>query len=101
MLLSSGQFFWLSASRPISGSGTTPFLPDLQAWTRDEALDPDWLRVGTDIVGGGTIAPQFNAAFSLSGSAVPEPTSVVLLISMLVMVGLLWRRTGRQSKAEK
>jgi hypothetical protein len=47
-----GQFFWLSASRPISGAGTTPFAPDLQAWTRDENLDPDWLRVGTDVVGG-------------------------------------------------
>jgi hypothetical protein len=101
LLSGGGQFFWLSASRPISGSGTTPFAPDLQAWTRDEALDPDWLRVGTDIVGGGASAPQFNAAFSLSGSAVPEPTSVVLLISMLVMVGLLWHRAGRQAKAKK
>lgn len=42
-----GQFYWLSASRPISGAGTTPFPPgvtDLQAWTRDAMLDPDWLR---------------------------------------------------------
>ena len=28
--VSGGQFYWLSASRPITGSGTTPFKPDLQ-----------------------------------------------------------------------
>jgi len=51
LLTNGAQFYWLSASRgPISGVGTTPFAPDLQAWTRDAALDPDWLRVGTDIV---------------------------------------------------
>ena len=64
-----GNFFWLSAPRPIVALGT-PFPPgftDLQSWTRDEMLAPDWLRVGTDIVGG-TPAPTFNAAFSLSGS---------------------------------
>ena len=62
MTLTNGaQFYWLSASRPISGAGTTPFAPDLQAWTGDAFLDPDWLRVGTDIVGGAP-APQFNAA---------------------------------------
>ena len=43
-LTNGGQFYWLSASRPISGAGTTPFAPDLQAWTRDANLDPDWLR---------------------------------------------------------
>jgi hypothetical protein len=74
--LSSGaQFYWLSASRPISGAGTTPFpagITDLQAWIRDDNLDPDWLRIGTDIVGGAT-PPTFNMAFSLDGVSVPEP----------------------------
>src|SRR5262249_48255465 len=39
LLTNGGQFYWLSASRPISGAGTTPFPPgftDLQTWTRDE-----------------------------------------------------------------
>jgi hypothetical protein len=85
--LSNGaQFYWLSASRPISGAGTTPFLPDLQAWTRDANLDPDWLRVGTDIVGGAP-APQFNAAFSLNGTSVPEPSSIALVIGGLALIG--------------
>jgi hypothetical protein len=86
--LSNGaQFYWLSASRPISGVGTTPFAPDLQAWTRDQFLSPDWLRVGTDIVGG-TPAPTFNAAFSLDGTAVPEPGSTALFIAGVALIGV-------------
>jgi hypothetical protein len=81
-----GQFYWLSASRPISGAGTTPFAPDLQVWTRDANLDPDWLRVGTDIVGGQT-PPTFNAAFSLDGTAVPEPGTILLAVAGLALIG--------------
>ena len=65
--LSAGNFLWLSAPKPIVAPGT-PFAPDLQSWVRDANLTPDWLRVGTDIVGGAP-APTFNAAFSLSGTA--------------------------------
>jgi hypothetical protein len=56
------NFLWLSAPRPIGAPGT-PFSPDLQSWIRNANLDPDWLRIGADIVGGTT----FNASFSLSG----------------------------------
>jgi hypothetical protein len=75
--LSNGDFLWLSGSRPIIPPGT-PFPPgftDLQSWTRDDSnggIDPDWLRVGTDIVGG-TNPPTFNAAFVLNGVTVPGP----------------------------
>jgi hypothetical protein len=62
VLLDGGDFLWLSAPRPILAPGT-PFLPDLQSWIRNDALAPDWLRIGTDITGQG----PFNAAFSLSG----------------------------------
>ncbi len=64
--LSDGNFFWLSATRPIVAPGT-PQDPDLQSWIRNEKLDPDWLRIGTDIVGGDPV-PTFNAAFSLNGT---------------------------------
>jgi hypothetical protein len=64
--LDNGEFFWLSAARPIVGAGTTPLAVDLQSWIRNEELQPDWLRIGTDIVGG-TPAPTFNASFSLHG----------------------------------
>jgi PEP-CTERM motif len=74
--LTSGQFYWLSANRPYTGVGS--FAPDLQAWIRNTSLDPDWLRIGTDIVGGAT-PPTFNMAFSLSGAVVPEPTSILLM----------------------
>jgi hypothetical protein len=75
--LSTGNFYWLSAPKPIVAPGT-PFSPDLQAWIRNTALNPDWLRVGTDIVGG-TTPPTFNGTFSLSGATIdtltPTPTT--------------------------
>jgi hypothetical protein len=84
-----GEFYWLSAPKPIVSPGT-PILPDLQSWIRNENLAPDWLRVGTDIVGGST-PPTFNASFSLTGTEVPLPGSILLLGSGLV--GLAgWRR---------
>ena len=96
-LTNGGQFYWLSASRPISGAGTTPFpagTTDLQAWTRDENLDPDWLRVGTDIVGG-TTPPTFNTAFSLDGTAVPEPFDISLVLGGLALIGVRRYRAVR------
>jgi hypothetical protein len=61
------DFLWLSAPKPITAPGT-PFTPDLQSWMRFEpGLAPDWLRIGTDIIGGQT----FNASFTLSGQVVP------------------------------
>ena len=62
VLLDSGDFLWLSAPKPIVASGT-PFTLDLQSWIRNDALAPDWLRIGTDITHQG----PFNAAFTLSG----------------------------------
>jgi hypothetical protein len=99
-LTNGGQFYWLSASRPISGGGTTPFpvgVSDLQAWTRDAALDPDWLRVGTDIVGG-TTPPTFNMAFSLSGTDTPEPAATWLVLTGLALVGFRFRQSARYSR---
>jgi hypothetical protein len=82
---SGDEFFWLSAPKPIVAPGT-PFLPDLQSWTRDAFLDPDWLRIGTDIVAAG----PFNAAFALAGATVPEPATLWLL--GLGALGLLGRK---------
>jgi hypothetical protein len=90
---SSNDFLWLSAPRPIVAPGT-PFPPgftDLQSWTRDAALDPDWLRVGTDIVGAGT----FNAVFSLTG-VVPEPATLTLLGTSLLGLIVLRRFKSKE-----
>ena len=62
---STDNFFWLSSERPIVSG--TPFLPDLQSWIRNANLDPDWSRIGADIVGGNP-APTFNGSFSLTGT---------------------------------
>jgi hypothetical protein len=92
---SGNNFLWLSAPKPIVDPGT-PFpagFTDLQSWTRDANLDPDWLRVGTDIVGGNP-APTFNAVFSLTGT-IPEPAPLALLGTGLL--GLLILRRSRTS----
>jgi hypothetical protein len=71
-VLSDGNFLYLSAPRPIVPPGT-PFTGDLQAWIRNSALAPDWLRIGTDIIGG-TTPPTFNMTFSLTGATLPNAT---------------------------
>jgi hypothetical protein len=65
--LSSGNFLWLSAPKPIVAPGT-PFATDRQSWIRNASLAPDWLRIGTDIIGTGA----FNASFSLSGETIQQ-----------------------------
>jgi PEP-CTERM motif len=88
VLLDSGDFLWLSAPRPITG-GTGPFMGDLQSWTRDASLEPDWLRVGADIVGGTT----FNEAFSLTGAVIPEPSTWAMMLLGFAGLGFVgyWR----------
>ena len=86
---SAGDFLWLSAPKPIVAPGT-PFAADLQSWIRTDgagALAPDWERIGTDVTQQG----PFNAAFSLSGETVPEPSSFALLTGA-VGVLVLWRK---------
>jgi hypothetical protein len=93
-LSTGGDFFWLSAIRPIVAPGT-PFAPDLQSWIRNEELAPDWVRVGTDIIGapaGGGAAPTFDQAFAIVGTETPEPSSFVLAATGLALAGWMARR---------
>ena len=88
VLMTNGDFFWLSAPRPIVPPGT-PFMPDLQTWMRNANLDPDWSRVGTDITHQG----PFNGTFTLSGSSVPEPSTLLLLgAGLLGFVGFTLKK---------
>ena len=82
-------------------SSGTPFpdgFTDLQSWTRDAGIAPDWLRVGTDIVGppATEAAPTFNAAFSLTGAVVPEPSTWAMMLLGFAGLGFLgYRRALR------
>jgi hypothetical protein len=94
-----GNFLWLSAERPIVTGTTFPAgTTDLQGWTRDAMLDPDWLRVGMDIVGG-TTPPTFNFSFQLEGDAVPLPAAFPLFATGLGGLGLLGWRRKRKAQA--
>jgi hypothetical protein len=97
--LSNGNFLWLSAPKPIVSPGTALQFPggpttDLQTWIRNDgpgALAPDWERIGTDVTAQG----PFNAAFTLSGTPVPEPSDMVLAgtgLCALALLVLLQRR---------
>jgi hypothetical protein len=98
--LSNGDFFWLSAPRPIVPPGTAfpPGFTDLQSWTRDDSnggIEPDWLRVGTDITHQG----PFNADFVLNGVSVPGPIVGAglpgLIVATVGLVALARRRRAR------
>lgn len=82
-----GSFLWLSAPKPIVAPGT-PFVPDLQSWIRNEALQPDWLRIGTDVTGQG----PFNAVFTLNGGTVPEPATWAMMIAGFALIGTAMRQ---------
>lgn len=91
-----GDFFWLSGTRP-NQSFPVGFT-DLQSWARDQFLDPDWLRIGTDIVGGTT----FNAAFSLEGVETPLPGALPLFATGLGTLGLVgWKRKRKSIATAK
>jgi hypothetical protein len=84
--LSSGNFLWLSAPKPPL------FVGDLESWIRNANVAPDWLRIGTDIIGGGA---TFNASFSLSGE-----TDGMSIINQLVpcsgpVTGGTWKNHGQ------
>jgi hypothetical protein len=87
-LLSSGNFLFLSAAGPSLFTG------DLQSWTRNDNLAPDWLRIGADIVGGTT----FNAAFSLNGVLVPEPSTWVMMLLGFAGLGFAGYRQARKAR---
>jgi hypothetical protein len=95
--LSDGTFLWLSAPRP--GTPFPPGFTDLQSWTRDDpGIAPDWLRVGTDIVGPDVGAPTFNAAFSLSGALVPEPSTWAMMLLGFAGLGFVGYRQARKAR---
>jgi len=95
--LDDGDFLWLSAPKPIVSPGTQspPGSTDLQSWTRDADLDPDWLRIGTDITHQG----PFNAVFSLNGALVPEPSTWAMMLLGFAGLGFASYRQMKKANA--
>ena len=93
--LSTGDFLWLSAPKPIAAPGT-PFAPDFQSWIRNENLAPDWSRIGTDVIG----QQAYNASFSLRGETLAVPEASTLLSFggplLLLMAGAAGRLRVRR-----
>jgi hypothetical protein len=80
-----GNFLWLSAPKTIA---TT----DLQSWIRNDGIVPDWLRIGTDIVGP---PAAFNASFSLSGVTGAESIIDELVPCSGPASGGTWKNHGQ------
>src|SRR4030095_4538668 len=85
--LSSGNFLWLSAPRPVA---PPLFVGDLQSWIRNANLAPDWLRIGTDI----TLQGPFNASFSLSGETIEQRIEELVPCSGPALGGT-WKNHGQ------
>jgi hypothetical protein len=93
------NFLWLSAPKPIVSPGT-PFAADLQTWIRNDgpgALAPDWSRIGTDITKQG----PFNAAFSLTGVVVPEPSTWAMMLIGFGGLGFAGFRNGKAQRRNR
>jgi hypothetical protein len=86
--LSSGNFLWLSAPKPVN---PPLFVGDLQSWIRNDNLAPDWSRIGTDITHQG----PFNASFSLSGVMDAESIIDELVPCSGPASGGTWRNHGQ------
>ena len=93
--LSNGDFLWLSAPRPIVAPGT-PFAQDLQTWIRnDPGIAPDWLRVGTDVVGNTTFIASFEV-FGDVTTAVPEASTWAMMLLGFAGLGFAFRQSRRK-----
>jgi hypothetical protein len=88
VVLSSGNFLWLSAPKPVN---PPLFVGDLQSWIRNDNLAPDWSRIGTDITHQG----PFNASFSLSGVMDAESIIDELVPCSGPASGGTWRNHGQ------
>ena len=97
-----GNFYWPSAPKPIVSPGAPvhPGITDSQVWTIDPFLDPDSLRAGAEIVDGSP-APSSDMTFSPSGTAVPEPSSYILLGTLLLAAGVISRTKRRPEEANR
>jgi len=77
-----GDFLYLSAPKPIVAPGTA-IAGDFQAWIRNSKLSPDWLRIGTDIIGSDAPPFSLSGAFLQSAGTPGQPDCHDVTISGL------------------
>lgn len=81
--VSSGEFYWVQGVFPRTTPGSLPVTgEDRQTWfTTVPGISPDFRRV-SDIINNqdGTTSPVFNSSFEISGSSLPEPSTLALLL---------------------
>jgi hypothetical protein len=95
--LSSGDFFWLSAPRPIvpPGRPSPPVSPIFRAGHEINSWSPTGCGSAPTSVGQGA----FNAAFVLNGVTVPGPIAGAGLPGLMGACGALLMRARRRRKA--
>ena len=92
--------FLLAVGAEADRLAGTPFPPgftDLQSWTRDDSARS---RLAAHRHGhrGRRPAPTFNAAFSLAGSAVPEPSTWAMMLLGFAGLGFAGYRRARKAR---
>ena len=97
--LDDGDFLWLSAPKPIvAARDAIPVgLHDLQSWTRDDSERSTPTGCASARTSTRRQGADFNAAFSLTGAVVPEPSTWAMMLLGFAGLGFAGYRHARKA----